>query len=125
MKARALCVDLDGYLLRTDTLLEEILTILRRRPASIFKMLSWLLWSRARLKQQVALHVRVDAATLPYDQTVVKYLHAQKVAGRHIALVLRPKHRDQEVTCGGSRYLIKQRAWSGGSGGRRGFQDCG
>jgi hypothetical protein len=41
------------------------------------------------------------------------------------ALVLRPKHRDQEVTCGGSRYLIKQRAWSGGSGGRRGFQDCG
>jgi len=39
-------------------------------------------------------------------------------------LVLRPKARDQKVSCRGSRYLIKQRTWSGGSGGERGFQGC-
>src|SRR5215472_10834456 len=30
------------------------------------------------------------------------------------ALVLRPTHRDREVTCRGSMYLIKQKTWSGG-----------
>jgi hypothetical protein len=40
-------------------------------------------------------------------------------------LVLRPTHRDHELTCRGSMYLIKQKTWSGGSGGKGSFQDCG
>jgi|SRR5215469_9906789 len=39
-------------------------------------------------------------------------------------LVLRPTHRDREVTCRGSMYLIKQKTWSGGSGGKGSFRDC-
>jgi hypothetical protein len=37
-------------------------------------------------------------------------------------LVLRPTHRDHEMTCRGSKYLIKEKAWSGGSGGKGSFQ---
>ncbi|MBV8138149.1 MAG: hypothetical protein JO121_21345 [Deltaproteobacteria bacterium] len=46
-----------------------------------------------------------------------------EIAGRML-LVLRPTHRDREVTCRGSMYLIKQKTWSGGSGGKGSLRDC-
>jgi len=53
VESSVLCVDLDGCLLRTDTLLEGILAILHRRPAAIFKMAAWLFEGRAQLNSRL------------------------------------------------------------------------
>jgi haloacid dehalogenase-like hydrolase len=88
-----LCVDMDGCILRTDTLIEGILTILRRSLSSVFMIFAWLLQGRASLKERVATDADLDPATLPYDQTVLKYLRQQRAAGRNIALVTAGEQR--------------------------------
>ena len=74
-----LCVDLDGTLCRADTLA----ILLRRKPWLIF----WLLLGRARLKQEIARRVPVDAALLPYHEEFVAFLRAEKAQGRELWLV--------------------------------------
>lgn len=71
----AICVDLDGTLLRTDLLYESALALLRISPLYLFALPWWLLRGKANLKRQVAL--RVNAAfvsTLPYDDRVLGLL---------------------------------------------------
>ncbi|MDE2227873.1 MAG: UbiA family prenyltransferase [Alphaproteobacteria bacterium] len=80
-----LCVDLDGTLLRTDALHEQLLVaatrwrLLRRLPG-------WLRRGGAHLKQQLAQAVPLDVATLPYDEALLTYLRAQRVSGRRLVL---------------------------------------
>ena len=74
--APPLCVDLDGTLLRSDLLMESTLALLAQRPWMLFLLPWWLLRGKAHLKRQVALRVRLDPATLPYDARVLDYLRA-------------------------------------------------
>jgi len=69
-----LCVDLDGTLLHTDLLHESVLALLRRNPLYLFLLPLWLLRGKANLKRQVALRVRPDVASLPYDARVLELL---------------------------------------------------
>jgi hypothetical protein len=39
--ARPLCVDLDGTLVRTDTLIEALLQLIRQNPLVLFLMPGW------------------------------------------------------------------------------------
>jgi 4-hydroxybenzoate polyprenyltransferase len=83
--ALPLCVDLDGSLVRTDLLVEGILSILSNRHtlgtlAGLFPR------SRACLKQRVAERAALDPALLPYNEQLMTYLRAQKAAGRPLVL---------------------------------------
>ena len=69
-----LCVDLDGTLVKLDTLHQALFLLLRRRPASIFQMFGWLLRGRAHLKEQVLQRVTLDASVLPYHQPFLDWL---------------------------------------------------
>jgi 4-hydroxybenzoate polyprenyltransferase len=82
-----LCVDLDGTLVRTDTLHEAYLRLVRRRPADAARAPLWLLRGRSHLKRQVATRAGLDAATLPYNRELVEFLREQKAAGRSLVLV--------------------------------------
>jgi phosphoserine phosphatase len=81
-----LVVDLDGTLIKTDLLWESLVQYLRRNPPGIFPVLFW--WSRGRafLKRQLADRVRVDPATLPFNEKFLAWLREQKASGRKIVL---------------------------------------
>lgn len=82
-----LCVDMDGTLLKTDSLIESVLVLVRQQPISAFLVLLWVLRGKAFLKHQVAIRIRLDPTTLPYNQDVVSWLQQERNNGRQLLLV--------------------------------------
>jgi 4-hydroxybenzoate polyprenyltransferase/phosphoserine phosphatase len=82
----ALCVDLDGTLLRGNILVETILQLLRRNFTYAVMLPIWLCRGRAFLKQQVAQRIELDPRHWPYRPEVVAYLQREHVRGRSIVL---------------------------------------
>lgn len=81
-----LCVDLDGTLVKSDTLLDGLCLLVRKRPLLLCRLPLWLIRGRARLKLEVAKNAPLDPARLPYNAELLQYLQAQKHAGRRIEL---------------------------------------
>jgi 4-hydroxybenzoate polyprenyltransferase len=84
--SRPLCVDLDGTLIKSDTLFDATCQFLRRQPLQIWRLPLWLAGGRARLKQEVARHAPLDATRLPYNTEVLSYLKEQRRLGRPLYL---------------------------------------
>lgn len=84
--SRPLCVDLDGTLVKSDTLIDSLLLLARTHPLSALKVPLWLLRGKAAFKSEVSSRVELDVANLPYSRSVVAYLKEQKAAGRRIYL---------------------------------------
>jgi 4-hydroxybenzoate polyprenyltransferase/phosphoserine phosphatase len=82
-----LAVDLDGTLVRTDTLAEALFGLLRERPAAALGLLPALSGGRARLKARLAAQVELDPALLPLNDPLVEWLRGQRDAGRRLVLV--------------------------------------
>ncbi len=83
---RPLCVDLDGTLVKSDTLIDSLLVLLRTHPASALKTFRWVLDGKAALKAQVANHVLLDVAHLPYNRPLLAWLEQERGQGRRIYL---------------------------------------
>ncbi len=83
---RPLFVDLDGTLLRTDTLYESALRLLKRNPLYAALLPIWLLGGRANLKRQIASRIDLNVANLPYHKPFLAYLRQQRNAGRRLIL---------------------------------------
>lgn len=81
-----LCVDLDGTLVKSDTLADAACFFLRRAPLSAWRLPLWLLGGKARLKAEVAKRAPLDATRLPYNAAVRRYLQAERRKGRTIYL---------------------------------------
>lgn len=81
-----LCVDLDGTLVKSDTLADGLCQLIRRRPLQIVRVPLWLAGGRARLKTEVAQRAPLDASRLPYNNAVRRYLQTQRREGRAIYL---------------------------------------
>lgn len=92
-----ICVDLDGTLVRTDTLVESALLLLKDSPLSLFAMLLWLLGGKAHLKQQLAERVLPDPALLPYHKGLLRWLRDRKAEGRRLILVTAANNRIAEA----------------------------
>jgi 4-hydroxybenzoate polyprenyltransferase/phosphoserine phosphatase len=82
-----LCVDLDGTLLRTDTLHEAAVSAVFSDWTNLWRIPLWLARGRAVLKRELAQRWRFDPARLPYNDKLLEKLRAEKVAGRRIVLV--------------------------------------
>jgi 4-hydroxybenzoate polyprenyltransferase len=81
-----LCVDLDGTLVKSDTLHDSALAVARHHPAALLKLPSWLLQGKAALKRHLAATVKLDVAHLPYNRELLQYLEQQHAIGRPIYL---------------------------------------
>jgi len=81
----SLFVDLDGSLVRTDTLLECIIA-LSSRPLSIVRGLLALSHGKARMKQEIAVAADLNPALLPYNEELLGLLRAEFNAGRSLVL---------------------------------------
>ena len=90
-----LCIDLDGTLLRTDTLIEGFCALAASR--SVGPVLLRLLKGRAAFKQAVAAAAPLDPALLPYNETLLAYLRQQKAAGRYLVLATAADRRVAEA----------------------------
>ncbi|MCB2149016.1 MAG: UbiA family prenyltransferase [Deltaproteobacteria bacterium] len=81
-----LAIDLDGTLIRTDSLIESLMRLFKSSPMSGFSMLAWLAGGRARLKQEVARRVTLDVSSLPYNIEVLTFLRDQHHDNRPLVL---------------------------------------
>lgn len=82
-----LCVDLDGTLIKTDTLHELIVQAFKQQPWLLFAMLWWLLQGRNILKRELAARCRLNVAALPYNNDYLEFLRAEHARGRLLYLV--------------------------------------
>lgn len=84
---RPLCVDLDGTLCRSDTLLEACLSLLKQAPWLLFVLPFWLLNGRAAFKAKVAERAELNPSELPWHGSLLAELYQQQAAGRALWLV--------------------------------------
>lgn len=83
---RPLCVDLDGTLVKSDTLMDSLLLLLRSRPLDALRFPLWLLRGKAAVKAEVGARVALDVRHLPYNRSVVEYLEVERGEGRKLYL---------------------------------------
>jgi len=83
---RPLCVDLDGTLVKSDTLSDSLLILLRRKPAALPRLFSLVFQGKARFKQFVNSQVTLDVKRLPYNRPLLEYLKTEHSLGRKIHL---------------------------------------
>ncbi len=81
-----LVVDLDGTLIKTDLLFETASQFLLTQPWRLLALLSWLATGKCVLKEQLAAQTEIDAATLPYNETLLTWLKQEKSQGRTLIL---------------------------------------
>jgi 4-hydroxybenzoate polyprenyltransferase len=82
----ALCVDLDGTLVKSDTLVDSTLALARQQPAALLKLPGWLMQGKAALKKHLTSAVQLDVAHLPYNRELMQFLEQQHATGRRIYL---------------------------------------
>ncbi len=81
-----LCVDLDGTLVKSDTLLDTVLVLARQSPRSLLQFPRWIVQGKAAFKRNISLVAALDAVHLPYNQPLLEVLRQQHAAGRKIYL---------------------------------------
>jgi 4-hydroxybenzoate polyprenyltransferase len=89
----ALCVDLDGTLVKSDTLSDSICILAHHAPWRLAQLPLWLLRGRAYFKAQLAAQAMPDPAHLPYNAELMIYLRQQAAAGRTLVLATGADHR--------------------------------
>ena len=82
-----LVVDLDGTLLKSDTLYESFWSAFGKNWRTPFLSVVALGRGKAALKDYLRSAAEIDVSTLPYDEVVVAYIHAYRQQGGRVALV--------------------------------------
>jgi 4-hydroxybenzoate polyprenyltransferase/phosphoserine phosphatase len=83
---RPLCVDLDGTLVKSDTLIDSLLLLVRVHPFAALKTPLWALRGKAAFKEKVTSAVSLDVTHLPYNRPLLAYLQQQHTEGRKLYL---------------------------------------
>jgi 4-hydroxybenzoate polyprenyltransferase len=83
---RPLCVDLDGTLVKSDTLADSLMVLARCRPTALLRAPFWAIKGKAHLKSQVGSLAALDVAHLPYNRPLLDYLREEHAAGRKLYL---------------------------------------
>ena len=86
-------MDLDGTLVKLDTLHQALFLLLRRSPASIFRIPGWIARGKAHLKDQVMQRIVLDASALPYHQAFLAHIRAEHARGRTLVLATASNYR--------------------------------
>src|SRR5713101_2404172 len=80
-----LCVDLDGTLVRSDTLIEGLFALGASRQV-VAGLLRLVCAGRAAFKERIMLGAGLDPRLLPYNEALLAYLREQKAVGRRLVL---------------------------------------
>lgn len=83
---RPLCVDLDGTLVKSDTLVDSLLLLVRSQPLQAAMSPFWLRGGKAAFKAKVASRIALDVDHLPWNRRLLEYLAGQHATGRKLYL---------------------------------------
>lgn len=83
---RIIVVDLDGSLIRSDMLIENIFLFLRMHPLRIIEVVTWLLKGKVYFKRRLADAMMPDVDSLPYNQSLIVWLKQQRDEGAKLVL---------------------------------------
>lgn len=81
-----ICVDLDGTLVKSDTLLDTVLVLARQHPADVIRIPGWIAQGKAAFKRHLTERVKLDVEHLPYNRTLLEWLRVQHGAGHALYL---------------------------------------
>jgi len=81
-----LVVDLDGTLVRSDTLIESLFRLALERPWIALQSPLWLLGGKASFKQRVAKWVQINPESLPYHDDLLFFLRRERAKGKKLIL---------------------------------------
>jgi 4-hydroxybenzoate polyprenyltransferase/phosphoserine phosphatase len=81
-----LYVDLDGTLVKSDTLVDSLLVLMRTQPAKLLRLPERVLRGKAAFKAYVTEAITLDVAHLPFNRKLLQYLQKERAAGREIYL---------------------------------------
>lgn len=81
-----LCIDLDGTLVRSDTLHEAIISTVLADWTNLLRIPVWLGRGRAAFKHEIGKRWQFDPAQLPYNEDLLKLLRKEKERGRTLVL---------------------------------------
>ena len=84
--SRPLCVDLDGTLVKNDTLVDSLLVLARQHPREALRVPGWILNGKAHVKARVGEWVTLDVVHLPYNKPLLAWLREQHAGGRRLFL---------------------------------------
>ena len=73
---RPLCVDLDGTLVKSDTLVDSLLLLVRTRPLDALKTPLWAFAKRWRLSQKDLTELRSRAVDRLKERLAAKNIHS-------------------------------------------------
>jgi 4-hydroxybenzoate polyprenyltransferase len=79
-------VDLDGTLVKSDTLTDSLLVLARSQPLAMCRLPLWLMRGKAAFKAEVGRRVSLDVRHLPYNRALVEYLESERGEGRRLYL---------------------------------------
>lgn len=83
---RRIVVDLDGTLVATDMLVENLFLFLKLHPLRIFSVFMWLFGGKAHFKRCLADAIIPDVTRLPYNKELLAWLEQQRNEGASIVL---------------------------------------
>lgn len=81
-----LCVDLDGTLVKSDTLLDTVAVLMRHKPLTVIRFPAWVAEGKAAFKRRVSALAEIDVERLPYNRPLLEYLREEHAKGREIWL---------------------------------------
>ena len=81
-----LYVDLDGTLVKSDTLVDSLLVMLRTHPTLLLSVPSCLIHGKAAFKAFISESVSLDVAHLPYNSMLLDFLQQERARGRVLYL---------------------------------------
>ena len=88
----ALCVDLDGTLLKGDTLIYSVRKLALRKPWLLPLLPWWLRRGKAHMKARIADHSRPAVESLPYDTCLLEWVRSE-ARMRHVVLATAADYR--------------------------------
>ena len=102
-----LCVDLDGTLIKLDTLHQAILLLIRQKPSTLFLLPQWIRKGRAFTKNEVTRRQSLNVENLPYNNKLLSYIKSEKNKGKKIKVGKAPYIVD--ITLESSARFIKSK----------------
>ena len=84
--SRTIVVDLDGTLINSDMLMENLFLFLRLHPLRFFEPFAWLIGGKAHFKRRLADAVLPGVCDLPYNKALLAWLVQCKEAGATLVL---------------------------------------
>jgi 4-hydroxybenzoate polyprenyltransferase/phosphoglycolate phosphatase-like HAD superfamily hydrolase len=83
---RTIVVDLDGTLIHSDMLVENLFLFLRHNPLRIFELVFWLFEGKAHFKRKLADAVLPGMDGIPYNKSLIDWLTQQRSVGARLVL---------------------------------------